>query len=363
MKKTLCLLAVALLAAVQIHAGRTVRVEYSEMTELVSVVAYMAGTPGYVWDGKLVEEYRAEVDSAFGGMKSHEAVRFVADSLAPRGFGWDFPMDIALRFEADGGVIRMRHDITTDRFADRISASHAEKLVCLLDDFYRESRFHDFFLSHLPLYRECEAAMRKVVDRIDMTWYDSFFGTNPEAQFCVYPGLLIGPANYAVRQSMDDGGEVVNAIMGCCSRNAAGEVFYGLEYTLPVLIHEFNHSFCNPLNKACWDSLKEKSEEIYNRAPQFYASIAYGAPELVMNETFVEACVIRYLQTHDTGIGNDLIEKLVSIDEEEKKFLLIRPLIKILAEREARPDLYPTMLQFIPKIVDNVREYRLGTKE
>lgn len=46
--------------------------------------------------------------------------------------------------------------------------------------------------------------------------------------------------------------------MGCADRNATGDIYYGEAYTLPVIIHEFNHSSCNPLNEEFWDDIKDK---------------------------------------------------------------------------------------------------------
>lgn len=67
--------------------------------------------------------------------------------------------------------------------------------------------------------------------------------------------------------------------------------------TTPVLVHEFNHSYCNLLNEGIWDSIAAKADAIFAENASFYDSIAYGAPELVMNEMFVEASMIRYLMS------------------------------------------------------------------
>lgn len=56
---------------------------------------------------------------------------------------------------------------------------------------------------------------------------------------------------------------VVNFVIGCCDRDEEENVFYGVTYTLPVLIHEFNHSFCNPLNEEFWDEIVDSAAKFF----------------------------------------------------------------------------------------------------
>ena len=47
------------------------------------------------------------------------------------------------------------------------------------------------------------------------------------------------------------------------------------------------------------------------------------------------------------------------MDETQKKFVLIRDIIKVLEEREAHPDLYPTMSDFMPRYIQTVNAFEL----
>ena len=134
--------------------------------------------------------------------------------------------------------------------------------------------------------------------------------------------------------------------------------------TMPVLVHEFNHSYCNLLNEGIWDSIAAKADAIFAENASFYDSIAYGAPELVMNEMFVEASMIRYLMTHPVDLEgtsfkdmDELIEILILADEKQKKFMLVRPMVELLGQREAAYELYPTMRDFMPVYAEAVNGY------
>ena len=343
-------------------------VKYSEEAELVSVVCHLAGIGGFDFDAEdgVLPDYLADVDNYFAAFKNHKAVVYVRQKLYRNGFGWDMPVAFALRLRLEDGHIAYLDNLEQDfdNYHTRLKASHEKKFISLLEAFYRDSAFGDFFENHRGVYRECEEAMRKVVDKIDLAWYDSFFGPIEDVEFRVYPGLLNGPGNFAVHQRLNDGKELVNALMGCCKRDEEGKIFYGEVYTLPVLIHEFNHSYCNPLNEAIWSEIEARATAFFNENADFYDSIAYGSPILVMNEMFVEAAVFKYLQTHPVELAgtrfkdmDELIERLILSDEKQKKLFLVRTMLKALAGREEDFGRYATMRDFMPVYAAAVNSY------
>ncbi len=341
--------------------SRVIPVRYSEETELLAVVCHLADIGGYDFseeDGVL-SDYLSDVDSCFAPFRNHKAVKFAAERLYRRGFSYDLPMALALRLTIDDGHLKYNEGLVDDfdGYYERISRPDEKKFIALLEDFYHQSSFREFFNSHMKVYRECEEAMREVVDKLDMGWYDSFFGPIEDVEFCVYLGLLNGPGNFAIHQKNSDGTELVNALMGCCDRDSDGKIYYGEVYTLPVLVHEFNHSYCNPMNEEIWDSIRQKANAIFSENAEFYSSIAYGAPEYIMNEMFVEASMIRYLTSHPLDLSgsafngmDELIDRLILVDD-KKKFSLVRTMIDVLGRREAEQSTYPTMRDFLPEYV------------
>lgn len=280
-------------------AQGTVKAQYIEETELVAVVAHVAEVNGYVWDEEEagMYDYFTEVDRYFAPYKKHPLISFVKKELFGAGFNWHFPMHVALRLELKDGHIAYRKDLQADfdGYYERITPENEQKFIRLLEDFYSTSRFHDFFTQHRPLYEACEKAMQEVIEEIDFGWYSTFFGTRKNSSFHIYLGLLCGPGNYAVHQQTTSGMEYINAVMGCCNRDKEGNVYYGQEYTLPIIIHECNHSYCNPLNEEFWDAIQEKMTDFFRPNAEFYAEEAYGSPRLVADETFVEACAMPHL--------------------------------------------------------------------
>lgn len=361
MKKHITIIMLLVLSSSHCFSQREVKAKYLEETELVSIVAHLAEIPGYTWEDEALPDYMVELDSVFAPYKEHPAVIYARKELMNEGFNWNFPIDVALQLKIIEGKIRFNDSLVSDYndYYDRITRKKEKRFVKLLQHFYDETPFREFYENHKPLYQECEKAMQKVVDMIDFGWYDSFFGPNENSTFNICMGILIGPANYAVNKMRKDGQEVIYAMMGCCDRDEKGQIYYGVEYTLPIILHECNHSYCNPLNEKVWESIKDKAQEIFTPNAKFYDSIAYGAPIYVMNETFVEACVIRYLMKHPVDLNGYTLEDWIKMDEVKKKFVLIRDIIKVLEEREAHPDRYPTMEDFMPRYIQAVNEFKM----
>ena len=92
---------------------------------------------------------------------------------------------------------------------------------------------------------------------------------------------------------------------------------------------------------------------------KFYRSEAYGTPLHVMNETFVEACVVRYLMSHPIDLKGFTIEDWIKMDEVDRKYVLIRDIINVLDERESDYDKYPTMKEFLPRYVTAVNQHEI----
>lgn len=384
MKKILfitCALIVAACSGVKPQT-QVIKAIYPEETELVAVVSHLADVAGYVWDEDEMSGmkfYFDEVDSTFAQFRNHEIIPFIQDSLYYEGFNWDFPMRLALRLGIENGKIVYDDTLAEEEeYYENITRDRESKFIELLQDFYDESDFHGFYVNHKPLYEECENAMQEIIDQVDFGWYESFFGPRENSSFHIYVGLLCGPGNYAIHQKGKTGSDIVNSVIGCANKDENG-IYYGLHYTLPIIIHECNHSYCNPLNEEFWSEIEAKMNEFFEPNAEYYADEAYGAPGLVANETFVEASVMRYLYSHPLKFDESILEKyrdyfdvpnasedeirdkyyerLITVDEVNKKFYMIRDIIDVLAEREAEMDKYPTMKDFMPRYIETINSF------
>lgn len=83
--------------------------------------------------------------------------------------------------------------------------------------------------------------------------------------------------------------------MGAWVTDSVGMVVYPPELILPILIHEFNHSFINfdP------ETFRTSGEQIYAAVGEQMARQAYGQWSIVLTEAMVRAAVIKYMKDHN----------------------------------------------------------------
>ena len=119
-------------------AAQPVKVEYREETELVAVVARLAGVSGYTWEEEEtgVYDYFIDVDSTFAPFRNHKLIPFVREKLYGEGFNWHFPMHIAMRISiGEDGKITYDNSLEKgfDGYYDRITRRNEKKFPMIQD--------------------------------------------------------------------------------------------------------------------------------------------------------------------------------------------------------------------------------------
>ena len=119
-------------------AAQPVKVEYREETELVAVVARLAGGSGYTWEEEEtgVYDYFIDVDSTFAPFRNHKLIPFVREKLYGEGFNWHFPMHIAMRIAiGEDGKITYDNSLEKefDGYYDRITRRNEKKFLMIKD--------------------------------------------------------------------------------------------------------------------------------------------------------------------------------------------------------------------------------------
>ena len=61
---------------------------------------------------------------------------------------------------------------------------------------------------------------------------------------------------------------------------------------------------------------------------------------------------------HPIDMNGYTLEDWIKMDEEDKKFVMIRDAIRVLDERERLADKYPTMRSFMPRYVETVNSFQ-----
>ena len=356
MKKTFAVFLCALITALTSFAQNPVPAHFDECVELMAAVWRLSGSDEY--NRCMVPQYAHEVDSVFAPFKEHPVVQLARQYPNETGIGYDAVASYGLHLTVtkDGTIVFNDNFLEgSDDSFDRWSEKQKKEFLEPLNDFYRKSHFHDWFLQQKVLYEQVEKAFDAINQQIDYEWFSSYFGPQSGSTFRIVLSLLVGPNNYGCSARLKDGSNALSPVIGNCQVAEDGSIYYNANAVLPIVIHEFCHHYCNPLNGQFWSLMDQTAEKVFKEREQQLRQSAYGSALIMMNETFVRASVIRYMKVHYPQSDESALVK----GEEHSGFILTQTLCDALKEYEQQRDKYATMSDFMPTLAKTVNDFDL----
>lgn len=365
MKNRLFLLILGFILTLPTFAQEPVKAHFDECLDLMSVVWRLTGANEY--NLCMAEQYAKEVDIAFGSFQSHPVVQLARKYRSQSGISYDAVAAYGLHLtinESNEIVLRDIYQEGSDDSFDRWSEAQKQAFLKPLNDFYRESQFHNWYTKQQNTYERVEEAFDNINKHIDYSWFSNFFGPQKGSEFHVVLSLLVGPHNYGCSAKLKNGSNILNPVIGCCRIDDEDNINFNENDVLPIIIHEFCHHYCNPLNLQYWSLMSKTAQQVYQLKEDELNRAAYGSSIIMMNETFVRAAVIRYMKTHYPTINDvELIR-----NEEQNGFLLTQTVCNALKRYEQNRNQYNTMSDYMPTLSDainhfSIRDYKKTQKE
>lgn len=356
MKKAIVLFFFALFSILISFAQNPIPAHFDECVDLLATVWRLSGAREY--NRCDVPSYAHEVDSVFAPYKEHPVVQLARQYPQESGIGYDAVASYALHLTVvENGDIVLNDDFAEggDDSFDRWTERQKKEFLEPLNDFYRTSHFHDWYLRQKDFYAQVEEAFNAINEKVDYNWFSSYFGPQSGSSFRIVLSLLVGPNNYGCSARLKDGSNALSPVIGCCQLDENGEIFYNANAVLPIVIHEFCHHYCNPLNNQFWSLMSKSAEKVYEEKEMQMRQSAYGSALVMMNETFVRASVIRYMNTHYPQLDESALVNA----EEEQGFILTQTLCDALKQYEQQRDKYVTMTDFMPSYANFVNDFDL----
>jgi hypothetical protein len=323
-------------------AAQPVTASVDERVELLSIVFRLAGNFEYNLDR--LPGYSTDIDRWFAPYRNHPAVQ-MARSLGQRGIRYDavMAMAISLSFPPDlTPLVPFQPGVPEPRW----SVADSGQFLPLLRDFYRASRFADFFAAHHAMYRLAELRFAKTLAAVDFGWYVRFYGSAPDQSWRVVLGMNNGSGSYGLRLAYPDGRTERYSIVGCWSNDDSGEPTFppGQDY-LSTMVHEFSHSFVNPVVAANWSSFRDAGQ-LYAAVADPMRGLAYGDALTMVDESLVRAATIVYFQEE----GEEGRRNLRRIREQQRLgFFWMDRLVDALDQYQRDRAQYPTFASWIPE--------------
>lgn len=314
-----------------------------ERMELLGVVFRLSGAEEYI--NNSLSYYAKDIDEYFTPFKEHEAVNLAKRLRETNGVSYDAVMSMAINIEINNGI-KFKENISEVSLDKRWGEKNAIDFLELLNKFYSETKFHDFFASHQALYSAAEKNFNHLISKIDFTWFQNFFGEQSNDTFNLVLSLT-NNGNYGPNVKSKDGHKELYAIIGTIQSDSLQHPTYD-ERRIPVIIHEFNHSFCNQLVDSVYPQMQKKADDFFKPNAKVLSLQAYTGSRTMLYEILVRACVIKYTQA--SGANEERIKRLISV-EKRNGFMWIEELVNSLSAYEKNRDKFPRLRDYMPEVV------------
>ena len=334
-----------------------IKVRASETVELMAILSRTAGFREYCMD--MGAQYTRDTEGWFSSFKSHPVIPYYQHLRAKHGVSYDAVMNMAINLEADGRKVSMIGD--KNSLEKRWQDVDIDTFLVRLNQFYSDTRFHDFYTQHQSFYESVlHTYEQNVMQYFHQEWYPRFYGTEPTEKFGVIIGFTNGGGNYGPSRQLPGHPKEVFAICGYYVVDKTGKAFEnGLDYAA-TLIHEFNHSFVNPLYDAYAAQLGPIGEKLLKRYYRGMSNQAYKNAATVINESVVRAAVIIYMQ--ENGFTADQVKAEMD-DQIARDFLWMPELVTALQYYTNHRNRFKTLGDYYPEITKCLGKYLKGETE
>jgi len=346
-----CLTLLFFFAVVGISVAEEMRQEIpqpkvDERVELLGIVFRLAGASEY--ECVSFKEYDDAINQHFGPFKNHPVILAAQSLRSKYGVSYDAVMSYAVHISIENGRVVFPDENTEKTLSEldprwNRKEAQAQTFAKQLDDFYVKSRFHEFFEAHHEMYLKTEEKIKAITDKIDYSWFQKFYGDANLERFRIVPSCISEQGNYGSRCHFKDGSAEYFAIV--CTRGPDAD--YNENSYIPLIIHEFSHSFCNPLVAKYLVDLRPAVKRVWPFVEVQMTMQAYGSPDTLLYEYLVRACEIRY----QVAQGNENEAKIHAWRNRNLGFLWIVELVRLLGRYEKERDKYPMLDDFMPEIV------------
>jgi hypothetical protein len=329
-----------------------IRIEVNPSIELISLIHYLVADKQYA-EG-LLPNYLVEIKNYFGHLKEHQAIKFAKLCSTKYQINGDAPMALAVYLDPPP-QLEPRIDIS-NLPADFDPRWNPALIIDYLDQirsFAVESNFMEFHNSHKSFHQSTICNLEKMIRKEHiLKWFSDFFGYYPD-NFQMYIGLLNGSCNYGYQLNLPKEQKISVCLLGARWPDKGGVPTYPKEWFLPVIIHEYCHTYVNPLVVRNIEEFRELGEAMLNSSRDQMIQQGYNVWNVILNEYLVRACTIRYWTYAE---GNRAIKKMIEKDK-ECGFSAIEGLVKQLENYENNRIKYENIVSFLPDIIKYFESY------
>lgn len=295
----------------------------------------------------LLTDYITEVENYFGHFRDHPSIAFARECNAMHQINGDAPMSLAV-YVGPPPELKLKMDLSNipPSFDPRWDSILISEYLENARIFARDSKFMKFHHSQQAYLDQAKQNMHKMISREQIFhWYKDFFGYYPSS-IKMYMALLNGSCSYGYPVFYPGGDIEFVSLIGGRFPDKEGNPTYPKDWFLPIIIHEYMHSYINPLIKGNPEEFMELGEAMLRTHRVKMIERGYNVWNVILQEYIVRACTVKYLEQVE---GKSKARKNIQRDL-RAGFPEIEGLVSLLDEYENDRYTFPDIASFLPQI-------------
>lgn len=326
-----------------VELNSALKITVDPRTELLAVIQHFTS-----WADKrhtkLDFDYLESIDSYFKAYSNHPAV-VKSEVLTNSGFSFDAPAAFVL-YHSNPPEFEQTVPYTDYLIYRSGGESNLVDFANKIRDFAVESNFMEFYNEYKNLYEDITTNIVNTInDRDYIEIIENYYGESKRS-YNIIPTALFHAGGYGPEVITDEGTDIYN-ICGPVGVDGDKPYFGGKDYFVFILLHEFSHSFVNPLTN---ENLTEINEcyKLFEPIRTKMEQQNYGNWSTCVNEHLVRANVARFF-LHLEGESR---KNAILNSEYKMGFIYIKYIDELLDEYEDNRETYTTYKSFYPRIIE-----------
>lgn len=325
-------------------SASAVKVSVDENVEFVSAMCRIAGFKEYV--NNVNKQYVTVLDSVMAPMKDCPAVARLNELRGAQGLSYDAVAALAANTTIQDGHFVLLSGSDLSKLDSRWKSGQDADVARLLDDAYRQSGFHDFYVSQKPFYDKVIANVETMLSNVDLAWLEDFYGAEIRGRLSV---SLLNYGNYGVTRQRSGMPDESVIIIGCWKLDGDGiPVFHNTE---SLIVHEFSHPMCNPIIDDNFSAFNDNAQLVADLMEDELSVQAYSGGSTMLCESMVRSVEIQYALAHAKCDEDSADVETAIKSQVAGGFLVVPEIVNAMTEYRNNRDRYKTLSQAAPLIV------------
>ncbi|MHC4145641.1 MAG: DUF4932 domain-containing protein [Planctomycetota bacterium] len=334
---------------IPLQGNHKMTISVDPRVELIGIVFRLAGNPEFN-DGVL-RPYAKAIERQFGDFDTHPVITLAAELRHKHLMSCDGPMSLAVHIDRNY-QLRKPLDEWPDSLDRRWTKESIEEFLEKLRQFAEETKFDEFFKTQSGIYEEGMRSCKDLMTPLNLgDWLGDFFGVEDCGDLRLVLAFVNGFSNYGVRFTSGQTSEKY-AIVGMRPFDPANTVIFRPSQ-IGTTVHEFCHSFVNPIVKQHMDRLQPAGEKLFATHGPAMRMRGYQKWESLIYETAVRVCVMSFVRHKFEPMYLDYFLG----DEVKAGFVWVEDTGNFLKKYDDSRDKYPTFQSFFPEFVTFLNEY------